>query len=62
LYSAVGAQTDRLAQEMAILWVLNQSDGEHSLLDIAEISGCEYALISRAADLLVKHRLLKEVS
>jgi aminopeptidase-like protein len=61
LYSAVGAQTDRKAQEMAILWVLNLSDGKHSVLDIAEISGYDSAVIEAVADLLVKHQLLKEV-
>jgi aminopeptidase-like protein len=62
LYSAIGAQTNRQAQEMAILWVLNLSDGKHSLVDIAEISGYECSLITRVADLLVEHQLLKEVT
>jgi aminopeptidase-like protein len=61
LYSAVGAQTDRKAQEMAILWILNLSDGSRSVLDIAEISGYECAVIKSIANLLVKHELLKEV-
>jgi aminopeptidase-like protein len=46
--------------EMAMLWVLNQSDGQHSLLDIAERSGCAFSAIRRAADLLGQHGLLKE--
>jgi aminopeptidase-like protein len=46
---------------MAILWVLNLSDGKHSVLDIAEISGYDSAVIEAVADLLVKHQLLKEV-
>jgi aminopeptidase-like protein len=45
--------------EMAMLWVLNQSDGRHSLLDIAERSGCAFAAIRRAADRLEAHGLLK---
>jgi len=45
--------------EMAMLWVLNQSDGHHSLLDIAERSGCAFAAIRRAADRLEAHGLLK---
>jgi aminopeptidase-like protein len=45
--------------EMAMLWVLNQSDGRHSLLDIAERSGCSFAAIRRAADRLESHGLLK---
>jgi aminopeptidase-like protein len=46
--------------EMALLWVLNQSDGRHSLLDIAERSGCAFGAIRRAASLLEAHGLLKE--
>ena len=36
----------------ARLWVLNFSDGEHSLLDIAERSGLPFATIIDAADVL----------
>lgn len=46
-------------QEMAMLWILNQSDGQHSLLDIAERSGCAFTAIRRAADALERHGLLK---
>ena len=45
--------------EMALLWVLNQSDGTHSLLDIAERSGCAFSAIRRAATALERHGLLK---
>src|SRR4029079_9186072 len=38
LYQAVGGQTQTKVNEMAILWVLNLSDGSHTLLDIAEKS------------------------
>jgi len=47
--------------EMAMLWVLNQSDGQHSLLDIAERSGGAFSAIRRAAELLERHGLLKEI-
>jgi aminopeptidase-like protein len=46
---------------MAILWVLSLSDGDHSLLDIAERSGTAFASIKVAATLLAEHQLLKEV-
>ena len=59
LYQAVGGQTQTKDNEMAILWVLNFSDGAHSLLDIAEKSGCSFALIKGAADRLAEHQLLK---
>jgi aminopeptidase-like protein len=45
----------------ARLWVLNLSDGEHSLLDIAERSGLRFAKISEAAELLYQSGLLEVV-
>lgn len=46
---------------MALLWVLNLSDGSHSLLDIAEGSGCSFPTIRHAAELLEEHALLRKV-
>jgi hypothetical protein len=43
---------------MACLWVLNLSDGEHTLLDIAERSGLPFSVISDAAELLCQNGLL----
>ena len=45
-------------QMMARLWVLNLSDGTHSLLDIAERSGMFFPVLSEAADLLCRKGLL----
>ncbi|MGA3260248.1 MAG: DUF4910 domain-containing protein [Bryobacteraceae bacterium] len=45
----------------ARLWVLNLSDGEHSLLDIAERSGIPFPAISDAARLLCEGGLLAVV-
>lgn len=45
LYDAIGGQSDGKAQQLAMLWVLNLSDGENSLLDIADRSGMPFALI-----------------
>jgi aminopeptidase-like protein len=42
LYGAIGGQTDTKMREMAMLWVLNLSDGNHSLLDIADRSRYEF--------------------
>ncbi|MDE3110642.1 MAG: DUF4910 domain-containing protein [Acidobacteriota bacterium] len=42
----------------ARLWVINLSDGEHSLLDIAERSRIPFSQISSAADVLLKGGLL----
>jgi aminopeptidase-like protein len=60
LYRAIGG-TDIPDIQFAMLWVLNLSDGEHSLLDIAERSGTDFAAIAAAADLLEAHELLAEV-
>jgi len=60
LYGAIGGQTDTKMREMAMLWVLNLSDGNHSLLDIADRSGMSFDSINKAADALLKHDLLQE--
>ncbi len=46
---------------MARLWVLNLSDGKHSLVDIAERSGMAFRGIRAAADLLLEKGLLTVV-
>jgi len=61
LYQSVGGQTQSRVNEMAALWVLNLSDGMHSLLDIAERSGYSFEAIKSAAGSLVEHQLLKEL-
>jgi len=60
LYSAMGGG-DVKQLELAMLWVLNLSDGSSKLLDIAERAGLGFDLIQRAADLLEQHDLLAEV-
>ncbi len=49
LYGAVGGQSHAAPSQMAMLWVLNLSDGEHSLLDIAERSRLPFRELRRAA-------------
>jgi aminopeptidase-like protein len=46
----------------ARLWVLNLSDGQHSLLDIAETSNLPFSAISNAAELLCQSGLLSAIS
>jgi aminopeptidase-like protein len=60
LYRSTGGDTIG-AEINARLWVLNLSDGEHSLLDIAERSGISFSIISEAADLLCRSGLLSVV-
>lgn len=59
LYGAIGGDKDAAAANMAMLWILNLSDGEHSLLDIAERAKLPFAVVKRTADLLAKHDLLR---
>ena len=59
LYSAMGGGEVKQL-ELAMLWVLNLSDGSSKLLDIAERSGVRFDLIKQAADLLAQHDLLIE--
>jgi winged helix-turn-helix len=44
---------------MALLWVLNFSDGRHSLLDIAERAALPFSTIRGAADVLRDADLLR---
>jgi aminopeptidase-like protein len=61
LYRATGGHAIG-AEINARLWVLNLSDGEHSLLDIAERSGISFCAIHEAAEVLCKGGLLSAVS
>ena len=46
-------------EQMALLWMLNLSDGTNSILDIAERSGLSFEELRCATELLVKCDLLK---
>jgi aminopeptidase-like protein len=52
------SEGDAAQRDMAIRWVLNMSDGNHSLLSIAERSGLPFTLIRQAALLLSQVGLL----
>ncbi len=58
LFRSLSGTIDARSREFALLWVLNQSDGQHSLLDIAERSGLSFATVRDAAELLRQHALL----
>ena len=49
LYGSIGGRSDAQERQMAMLWVLNLSDGGHSLLDVAERAGLPFALLAEAA-------------
>ena len=60
LYGMIGGTADAGTRELAMLWVLNLSDGSHSLLDIAERSKLSFELIRAAAENLQEQGLLRE--
>lgn len=62
LYATIGGDKDAYAKNMAMLWLLNQSDGEHSLLDISERAGLPFATIAETAELLRKAGLLAPIA
>lgn len=57
LYGSTGGSSPREI-EMAMLWVLNLSDGQASLLDIAQRSGMRFAIVREATERLQRHDLL----
>jgi aminopeptidase-like protein len=61
LYGAFGGRKDANQYELAMLWVLNLSDGNHTLLEIADISDFAFDTIKEAAQALLKRDLLREV-
>jgi aminopeptidase-like protein len=60
LYGSIGGSAEGRNRELALLWVLNLSDGDNSLLDVAERSGLPFAVIENAAQDLEHHGLLRE--
>lgn len=60
LYRAVAGQQENQSRELALLWVLNMSDGGHTLLDIADRADLPFVQIQSAAEALVEAGLLKE--
>jgi aminopeptidase-like protein len=59
LYGSLGGRSPT-EREHALLWVLNQSDGSRSLLDIAKRSGIDFSLMRQAADKLEGAGLLAD--
>ncbi len=59
LYESLGGRSDAKQAQLAMLWVLNLSDGAHSLLDVAERSGLPFDTVAGAADALHEAGLIK---
>ena len=62
LYTSTGGKSHAVVDQMALLWALNFSDGQHTLLDIAEKSGVRFDEIYEASRALLGTGLLKEKS
>ena len=59
LYGALGGDKDSAARNMAMLWVLNLSDGHHSLLDISERAALPFSTVRDVATVLLQNGLLQ---
>jgi len=59
LYDSLGGRSDTKQAQLAMLWVLNLSDGGHGLLDIAERSGLPFDVVADAARALLAAGLLE---
>lgn len=60
LYRAIAGQQDKQLKELVLLWVLNLSDGHHTVLDIAERADVPFDRVREAVDALLNVGLLKE--
>jgi aminopeptidase-like protein len=58
LYGTFGGKKTTKTEEMAMLWTLNLSDGNYTLLDIAERADLPFAVIKNAANSLIEGGLL----
>jgi aminopeptidase-like protein len=61
LYRAIGGDDAGRSRELALLWVLNLSEGRQDLLAIAERAKLSFTAIRAAADALLEAGLLREV-
>jgi aminopeptidase-like protein len=60
LYTDIGASSQNIDSQLALLWILNASDGSQSLLNIARKANMKFDDIKNAADRLIECGLLKE--
>lgn len=62
LYKHLGGMNQDNNSQLALLWVLNLADGQHTLLDIAVRSGLDFNLLKQAADILLYKGLVHHSS
>ena len=61
LYEGMEGKKKQVVDPLAMLWVLNMSDADHSLLDIAVLGQLKFGEVQTAAQALLEKNLLKEV-
>jgi aminopeptidase-like protein len=61
LYRTIGGDESGRERELALLWVLNLSDGSYDLMSIADRAKMSFAAIREAADALLEVGLLREI-
>ena len=61
LYGNVGGYKDTATSNLAMLWILNLSDGSHSVLDIAERAELPFAIVRSTAELALRHPRLSVI-
>jgi len=59
LYNLIGASKNSKHLNETFLWILNQSDGDNSLLDISIKSNIDFSKLVNAAKILFEHNLIK---
>lgn len=60
LYEAIGGGNESQKRQLAMLWILNQADGSHDLLNIALKSGVSFDLLVEMSVPLLKSGLIVE--
>ena len=58
LHATTGGSSRAGPDQLALLWVLNLSDGGHTLLDVAERTRVPFSRVRRAAEALERVGLL----
>jgi aminopeptidase-like protein len=59
LYGKIGGQRNKII-ENAYRWILNYSDGKHSLLDISNLAHLDFFFVKKSAEILLNENLIKE--
>jgi aminopeptidase-like protein len=61
LYDMIGGKQAEGINKMAVFWLLNLSDGNHSIRDIMKKSNIDQNTLNKSAEILIKFKLLKRI-